>query len=85
LTLLSLPAATFLAPLQVHVRSQAPWNLAFLAMTHHQLGDPVRAQAVLARLRGILQDPRWKNHQDAQAFGREAEALLQGPAPKRDP
>ncbi|MCI0462936.1 MAG: protein kinase [Gemmataceae bacterium] len=85
LTLLSLPSATFLAPLQVHVRSQAPWNLAILAMTHHQFGDPDKAQAVLDRLRGILKDPRWKSHQDAQSFWREAEALLQGPAPKRDP
>jgi hypothetical protein len=36
-------------------------------------------------LRGMLKDSHWKSHQDAQAFWREAEALLQGPAPKRDP
>ena len=60
-----------------------PADLAFLAMTQHQLGQPAPARATLARLRETLQqDPRWANDADAHAFLREAEALIEGDAAK---
>ena len=56
-----------------------PADLAFLAMTQHQLGLPSPARATLARLRETLQqDPRWASDADAQAFLREAAALIEG-------
>jgi hypothetical protein len=54
-------------------------NLAFLAMAHHQLGDKDQAQALLERLRVLAKFPYWQNRPDAQAFWREAEALLAAP------
>ena len=37
----------------------SPAVLAFLAMAHHRLGQREQARAVLARLREILDQPRW--------------------------
>ena len=55
-----------------------PADLAFLAMTQHQLGQPAPARATLARLRETLQqDPRWVNDANAQSFLRETEALIE--------
>jgi WD40 repeat protein/predicted Ser/Thr protein kinase len=54
-----------------------PDDLAFLAMTQHQLGKTEEAQATLARLRQIAQGPRWSSHEQAQASLREAGALIQ--------
>ena len=60
-----------------------PADVAFLAMTQHQLGQPSPARATLARLRETLQqNPRWANDADAQAFLREAETLIEGDAAK---
>jgi WD40 repeat protein len=52
-------------------------DLAFLAMTQHQLGQEVEAQATLARLRKVMQQPNWARNGQAQAFLREAEELLE--------
>ena len=60
-----------------------PADLAFLAMTQHQLGQPSTARTTLARLRATLQqNPHWANDADAQAFypRREAEASIEGDA-----
>ena len=51
---------------------------AFLAMTHHRLGDEEKAQAVLLRLRKAMQQPLWIHNAEARAFLREAEELLGG-------
>jgi WD40 repeat protein/tRNA A-37 threonylcarbamoyl transferase component Bud32 len=58
------------------LREAMPANLAFLAMTHHQLGHEESAQAALARLREIADKPEWAKDQDVQSFLREAETLL---------
>ena len=43
-----------------------PADLAILAMTQQQLGQPSPARATLARLRETLQqNPRWANDADA--------------------
>ena len=60
-----------------------PADLAVLAMTLYQLGQLDAARATLARLReSVQQKPRWANDADAQAFLREAEALMEGDAAK---
>jgi WD40 repeat protein len=52
-----------------------PADLAFLALTHHRLGQSDRAMAALARLRDILKQDKWAADEEAQAFLCEAEAL----------
>jgi WD40 repeat protein len=55
-----------------------PTTLAFLAMTQQLLGQKDEAQATLARLRELMKDARWSGDQQAQAFLREAEELIEG-------
>jgi WD40 repeat protein len=64
-----------------------PYDLAFLAMAHHQLGQRQQAQAAFARLREVMGQPQWAADAPAQGFLREAEELLKaGPATeKRSP
>src|SRR5262249_5622332 len=54
-----------------------PADLAFLAMTAHQLGRNELARETLRRLREALKKPVWAGDEEAQAFLHEAEALLQ--------
>jgi tetratricopeptide (TPR) repeat protein len=56
-----------------------PADLAFLAMTHQQLGHAQEARAELQRLRERMKDPRWAEDAEAQGCLREAEALLANP------
>jgi eukaryotic-like serine/threonine-protein kinase len=56
-----------------------PADLAFLAMTQQKLGHAEEAQAELQRLRERMKAPRWAKDDEAQAFLREAEALLAKP------
>jgi hypothetical protein len=51
-------------------------NLAFLATTHHRLGQKERAQATLARLREAMKRPEWTENEQSQTFLREAERLI---------
>ncbi len=60
----------------VRVQRLYPADLAFLAMTHQQLGHAKEAQAELQRLRERMKDPRWAQDAEAQGFLREAEELL---------
>jgi tetratricopeptide (TPR) repeat protein len=55
-----------------------PANLAFLAMTYHQLGQQAHAQAVLARFQETLSKPEWTQNEELQALLREAETLISG-------
>jgi tetratricopeptide (TPR) repeat protein len=61
-----------------------PADLAFLAMTQHQLGKREAAQQTLARFRQAVKDSRWANDPESQAFFQEAEKLLQRPAPSSE-
>jgi Flp pilus assembly protein TadD len=54
-----------------------PADLAFLAMTQHQLGKKEEARATLARLREAFKQPQWKGDYESVGFLREAEELLQ--------
>jgi hypothetical protein len=56
-----------------------PANLAFLAMTLHQLGKKDEARATLARLREVMKQPRWKHYAKSTDF-LEAEELIEGKA-----
>jgi WD40 repeat protein len=56
----------------------SPADLAFLAMTHHQLGQKDRAQAALGRLRETLSQPEWTPKEEWQALLDEAERLPGG-------
>jgi WD40 repeat protein len=58
------------------LRQAIPANLAFLAMTHHQLGQARLAQAALARVRNIAEKRESVEDEKVQAFVREAEALI---------
>ena len=53
-----------------------PWNLAFLVMAHHRLGEQETAQAILAQLHGVMKDKsEWAADGELQAYLREAEEL----------
>ena len=59
---------------------EQPATQAFLAMTQHQLGQKVQAQAALARLRQAMKKPEWAKEQEARNFQREAEAVVNAKA-----
>jgi tetratricopeptide (TPR) repeat protein len=56
-----------------------PEDIAFLALAQHRLGRTDAARKLLDRLRQLLQQDRWKNDADSQAFLREAETLIAVP------
>ncbi|HTU17808.1 MAG TPA: protein kinase, partial [Gemmataceae bacterium] len=57
-----------------------PTDLAFLAMTQHQLGKKDEAKATLGRLRKIMKQPRSAQDAESASFLREAEELIEGKA-----
>jgi WD40 repeat protein len=62
-----------------------PADLAFLALTQHQLGKKDEAKAALGRLRELMKQSRWAKDIEAQGFLREAEELIEGkPAGKKE-
>jgi hypothetical protein len=65
------------APLSNKIRKASDVDdLAFLAMTQHQVGQTKQAQATLARLREVMRQPQWANNTEAQFFLRQAEQVL---------
>ena len=60
-------------------KGSGPADLAFLAMTHLQLGNAKEAEAKLQLLRERMKDPRSAQDAHAQGFLREAEELLAKP------
>jgi WD40 repeat protein/tRNA A-37 threonylcarbamoyl transferase component Bud32/tetratricopeptide (TPR) repeat protein len=70
-----------IAALSSQLKTGTPWNLAFLAMAHHGLGEREAAQAILARLRELMKKPGWTSRVDLQTYLREAEELIEGKAP----
>jgi WD40 repeat protein len=52
-----------------------PQDLAFLALSHHRLGQVELAGAALGRLRRAMSQPQWARNPEAIAFLREAEAI----------
>src|SRR5205814_1407535 len=54
-----------------------PWNLAFLAMANHQLGDKKKAQVLFNRVRELSTDPLHKDRLDVQSYFREAQELIE--------
>jgi WD40 repeat protein/tRNA A-37 threonylcarbamoyl transferase component Bud32 len=70
---------------QLHVSH--PADIAFLAMANYQLGQKEQARAHLQRLRELMTNPKpinWSEDGEARAFQREAEALIERPAPDGD-
>jgi hypothetical protein len=63
-------------------KAGTPWNLAFLAMAHHQLGDKKKARDLLDRVRELTMDALHKDRPDVQSFFREAKELIEGKAPE---
>jgi hypothetical protein len=57
------------------------FNLAFLAMAQHRLGEDEKARALLARLREVMKDPFWAGRADLQTYLHEAVELIEGKAP----
>jgi hypothetical protein len=64
--------------LQATQEGSRPWDLAFLAMTQHQLGMTDEAKATLGRLREFLKQPGWAGIVESQELLREAEELIEG-------
>jgi hypothetical protein len=60
-------------------KCSGPADLAYLAMTHLQLGHAKETEAELQLVRVRMKDPRWAQDAQAQGFLREAEALLLNP------
>jgi hypothetical protein len=73
----SRPLSAKLPPVGDH-----PADVAFLAMCHQQLGQPDQARKLLAELRTLCQKAAWTRNAEAQAFLREAEALIPPEAPR---
>ena len=63
----------------------APPTLAFLAMSHHALGDGAQAKQMLARVQTLMQDPRWAGDADEQRVVDEAAIFLATFRPSHDP
>jgi WD40 repeat protein/tRNA A-37 threonylcarbamoyl transferase component Bud32 len=55
-----------------------PATLAFLAMTHYQLGNKEQARTTLAHMRVIMKEPQRAGNAEAEAFLRETEATIEG-------
>jgi WD40 repeat protein len=53
----------------------SPENLAFLALSHHRLGQTDQARATLRRLQELMTTPGQAQNQQGRAFLRDAEAL----------
>ena len=53
-------------------------DLAFLAMSRHQLGEKDQARADLGRLREKMKEPLQANNEENQGFLGEAAALIEG-------
>ena len=64
---------------RIRDKGSRPMDLAFLAMTHQQLGHAKEAEAELRLLRERMKDPRGALRLQAQGFLREAEELLAKP------
>jgi hypothetical protein len=60
-----------------------PSDLAFLAMTQHQVGKKDEPKATLGRLREILKQPSMAHDAESVGFLREAEELIEGKAAGR--
>ena len=58
------------------IKGEFPDDLAFLAMTHHQLGQIEEARAALARAQESMKQPQWAGDEELQRFLKEAEALI---------
>jgi hypothetical protein len=71
----------YYAAADARYKAGTPWNIAFLAMAHQQLGEEEKAQAILARLRGVMKDPAWASRDDLRTYVREAQQLIEGRAP----
>jgi hypothetical protein len=68
-------------------KAGTPWNLAFLVMAHHRMGEGEKAQAIMARLHELMKDPARASRGDLQGYLREAEELLivwGGPPPTEE-
>ena len=50
-----------------------PADVAFLAMTHHALGNADSAKTLLAQMRELAKQPGWRDNAEAQSLLREAE------------
>ncbi|HEV8062849.1 MAG TPA: protein kinase [Gemmataceae bacterium] len=61
----------------IHDKGTDPGNFAFLAMTYHQLGRKVEAQAALGRLREMMKLEPWAKNPVALGFLREAVTLIE--------
>jgi len=53
-----------------------PADIAFIAMTHHQLGHVEEARAAMDRLRAVMQQPDVAELEENQWFFNEAEAMI---------
>jgi uncharacterized protein HemY len=53
-----------------------PADLAVLAMAHYHLGQTEKAKDHLNTLQETIREPQWAKNEEAQAFLREAEALM---------
>jgi hypothetical protein len=60
----------------IQFKGTIPADLAFLAMAHYNLGQIEKAQAYLKRLRETMKKALWAENEEACAFLREVEALL---------
>jgi hypothetical protein len=66
-------------------KGSLPADLAFLAMTQHQLGKKDEAKATLGRLREVMKQPRWTKDAESMSLLREVEELIEGKAADKKP
>ncbi len=58
------------------IKGEFPDDLAFLAMTHHQLGQIEEARAALTGAQESMKQPQWAGDEELQHYLKEAEALI---------
>jgi uncharacterized protein HemY len=63
-------------------KQSQPTDWAFLAMAQHRLGKKDETEAAMKQLRELMKKPEWAQNPEAQAFLKEAEAVLKEPAGK---
>jgi WD40 repeat protein/serine/threonine protein kinase len=60
------------------LHGETPIDLAFVAMAEKSLGRDAEAASTLTRLRVLMAEPAWAEHEEARELVREAEALVGG-------
>lgn len=60
----------------LQMQGMNPFDLSFVVMAHHQVGNADKAKLAFTRLREVIKDEKWSDNEEAREFFEEAAALL---------